>query len=246
MSELTKIEPETPSIAPNIQVDPTGDPMRDMAAVAVQRGDVAMLKELKAMIDAEENKQAERQFVSSFAMAQSEFPIIPKRGRGHNNIQYARIEDIMQGVMPVLHKHGLSLNHKTNNSNGIVTVTAILSHEGGHKEVDTLCGPPDDSGKKNAVQAIKSTVTLLKRSTAESLLGLSSHGEDDDAFTSALSQSSIETMKLIENTNTHKGLSEIKAKLMTDTDTNKDELIALKKAWAAQNEVIHNRLGEAV
>ncbi len=244
-SELTKIEPETPSIAPNIQVNPTGDPMRDMAAVAVQRGDVAMLKELKAMIDDEDAKRAERSYNAAYSKAQAEFPIIPKRGQGHNNVKYARIEDIMQGVMPVLSRHGLSLRHPASNPDGRIIVTAVLSHVDGHSEQCTMESDPDKSGSKNNIQAIKSANTYLRRLTTENILGLSSHGEDDDAFTSALSLSSVETMKRIERANTHEELSEVKAVLMTDTDTDKNELIALKKAWAAQNEVVHNRLGEA-
>lgn len=242
MSELTTIEKPQAITNP---IESTGDLMRDMAAVAVQRGDVAMLKELKAMIDGEDARRAERAYSAAYAKAQSEFPFVPQRGRGHNGISYARIEDIMQAIMPILSKHGLSLRHLSDNESGVVKVTAILSHVDGHSERCSMQSDPDKSGSKNAIQAIKSANTYLRRVTTENLLGLTSHGEDDDAFRSVMSASSIETMRTIEHAKTHEAMAVIKSKLMTDTTTNKDDVISLKKAWAAKNEVLHNQLGEA-
>ena len=42
--------------------------------------------------------------------------------------------------------------------------------------------PAEASGNRNAVQAVASSVSYGKRYTASALLNLTSHGEDDDAF----------------------------------------------------------------
>ena len=61
-------------------------------------------------------------------------------------------------------------------------VTAILSHELGHSESTTLSAPIDASGGKNAIQAVRSAWSYLRRITAESILGIATgyEGDDDD------------------------------------------------------------------
>ena len=159
----------------------TGDPIMDMAQRASQNNDVDTLKALLQIRDDEQAKQAKRAFNSAFANAQSEMPAIPKRGTGHNKIKYAKIEDVFRIAMPVLSQNGLSLRHRVDTSNG-VTVTAILAHVDGHSEENTFTAQADGSGSKNAIQALGSSITYGKRYTAEAILGLTSHGEDDDAF----------------------------------------------------------------
>ncbi|HET9820175.1 MAG TPA: ERF family protein, partial [Rhodanobacteraceae bacterium] len=52
----------------------------------------------------------------------------------------------------------------------------------GHREETSITLPADTSGSKNAVQAVASSTSYGKRYTAGALLNLTSHGEDDDAF----------------------------------------------------------------
>ena len=55
-----------------------------------------------------------------------------------------------------------------------------VTHIKGHSEDTTLSGPPDDSGRKNNIQQIASTVSYLERYTLFALLGLASQDMDDD------------------------------------------------------------------
>ncbi len=64
---------------------------------------------------------------------------------------------------------------------GYPTVTGVLRHRGGHKEVGELELPPDTTGGKNAVQAIGSALSYGQRYVARLLLSLTSRGGDDDA-----------------------------------------------------------------
>ena len=59
-------------------------------------------------------------------------------------------------------------------------MTCVLFHELGHETRNTLKGPPDNSGNKNPLQAIESTVTSLQRYTLKAALGIAA-GNDDDA-----------------------------------------------------------------
>jgi hypothetical protein len=53
-----------------------------------------------------------------------------------------------------------------------IKVTCILSHAMGHSERVSLSGPPDESGAKNKLQQIKSTLTYLKGATFEAVTGV--------------------------------------------------------------------------
>lgn len=209
------------------------NPIMLMVQTAVSEGNVNMVKELLAIRDSEENKAAERAFNSAYSLAQSKIPIIPKRGKGHNNITYSRIEDIMQAVMPVLAEHGLSLRHKTDNSNGSISVTAVLSHVNGHSETDTIVADSDKSGSKNAIQAVKSTITYLRRATAENILGLSSYGEDDDAFNSDLGFDTTPWSARILDAKSMDELVKIGADLKAETMPHSARTL-LQGAWAGK------------
>ena len=58
-------------------------------------------------------------------------------------------------------------------------VTCNLAHEAGHSEETTLSGPADNTGNKNAIQAIGSTLTYLQRYTLVQALGLAAAQDDD-------------------------------------------------------------------
>ena len=60
-----------------------------------------------------------------------------------------------------------------------VSVTCIIAHRDGHSEENTLSAGRDDSGKKNSIQSIGSTITYLQRYTLKSALGLAASADDD-------------------------------------------------------------------
>ena len=218
------------SIAP---MRSTGNPIMDMAMAASQRNDVDMVKQLLAIRDSEDAKAAERAFNAAYAKAQSEMPIIPKRGTGHNNIRYARIEDIIQAVMPVLERHGLSLRHKTSQDADTITVTAILAHVDGHSETDVFISSPDKSGSKNSIQAVKSTITYGRRATAENILGLASYGEDDDAFASDDTANISEWRDRISGcAENKKAFMDLRAEIVKDTRLSGPERAKIEKMFA--------------
>ena len=61
----------------------------------------------------------------------------------------------------------------------------------GHSESVTLSAPPDDSGKKNNIQQIASTVTYLERYTLLAATGTAVKEQDDDGSASGMSEELI-------------------------------------------------------
>lgn len=130
---------------------------------------------LKERIDAADAKKA---FDAAVAQAKATIPPAAKNSTGHNSKRYADFYAYAKVVDPVISKLGLSYRFRTDQSDRI-TVTCVLTHEAGHSEENSLAGPADASGSKNAIQAIGSTLTYLQRYTLVQALGLAASTDDD-------------------------------------------------------------------
>ena len=64
-------------------------------------------------------------------------------------------------------------------------MTCIVSHRQGYSEENTLSAGRDESGNKNSIQAIGSTLTYLQRMTLKAALGLAASSDDDGAASSS-------------------------------------------------------------
>lgn len=106
-----------------------------------------------------------------------------QRGGDRTEYKHATLGNIVNILVPCLSRHGLS--HRWNiHQNGEVTVTCVLSHEGGHSEEVSMSAGKDDSGKKNQIQQIASTVTYLQRYTLLAITGCAAADQDDDGRSS--------------------------------------------------------------
>lgn len=148
--------------------------------------DATKLEKLLEMYERIMARNAEMAFNSAFADMQSEMPVITERGEikdrdGNFRSGYAFFEDINDEIKPILKKHGFAIMFKTKTAKDVATVTPILIHKDGHREV----GEPvelgaDTSGSKNSVQSIGSSVSYAKRYGLLALLNITTRGEDDD------------------------------------------------------------------
>jgi hypothetical protein len=150
--------------------------------------DPARIQEFLRMKRDEEDRQAQRAFNAAMAQAKAEFEPIVKRhlvgydnkGGGKTSYKHEDLADIETAVKPSLSKHGLSYRFRgASKPNEPVSVTCIVTHEGGHFEETTLDAGADNSGGKNSIQGIGSTITYLQRYTLKLALGLAA-GRDDD------------------------------------------------------------------
>lgn len=129
-------------------------------------------------------RNAEVSFNAAMAAMQSELPVITKRGEikvnGTVRSTFAKFEDINEAVKPIMHRHGFAVSFRTKTDASSVTVTGILMHKDGHREETDITLGADNSGGKNGVQAIGSSVAYGKRYVMSALLNISTEEEDDD------------------------------------------------------------------
>ena len=160
----------------------------DMLNRAVSQGaSIEVLEKLMTLQERWEANQARKSFDEAMAAAKAEIPVIVKNRtvdftspKGRTHYRHEDLAEIARTVTPILAKHGLSYRYRTSSApNEPVTVTCIVSHRGGHAEENTLAAGRDESGNKNSIQAIGSTITYLQRMTLKAALGLAA-SEDDD------------------------------------------------------------------
>ena len=177
MTEEPNIIPAT-SMPWRLPAAATPDQMLDRA---ITQG--ASMEVIGRMMDLNDRWQAGRKreaFDAAMAEAKGSIPVIPKTARGHNAKPYADMAAIAKAVDPVLAQHGLSYRFRTRQDERLIHVTCIVAHRAGHYEENTLSGPADTSGSKNAIQSIGSTLTYLQRYCLMQALGLAASVENDD------------------------------------------------------------------
>lgn len=162
-------------------------PMEMLDRAVSSNASVETLTQLMALQERWEANQARKAFDEAMAEAKASMPRITKSrkvdfttAKGRTNYQYEDLETIMSLISPVLSANGLSVRYRTSaEPNQPITVTCIISHRLGHSEENTLMAAKDDSGNKNSIQAIGSTVTYLQRYTLKAALGLAAAADDD-------------------------------------------------------------------
>lgn len=157
----------------------------DFLGMAVQRG--ASIEELKILMDLKERydaAEAKKAYVAAMAEFKRNAPKISKDAHvEHSGISYnhATLGNICNVIIPVLAEYGISHNwSQIQSPDGMIQVTCTLTHNLGHSESNFMMAPPDNTGKKNAIQSISSTVTYLQRYTFLAACGLSTSEIDDD------------------------------------------------------------------
>lgn len=179
VTDVEKFEKRHPQAATVVD---TQSPM-NAVMVAVEKGYAPeFIEKMMDLQDRYEEKEARKAFVRAMASFRNESIFISKDKK---NLQYDSMYtskgNLINTVSPFLGKYGFTYRFDFQNGNPI-TVTCILTHQEGHSESVSISGPLDDSGKKNALQQIKSTKTYLEIATFEAVTGLASQdgAADDD------------------------------------------------------------------
>jgi hypothetical protein len=129
-----------------------------------------------------EDRERESEFNRAKIAAIRDMPAIYKRGTNtHTSTRYAKFEDLHRAVMPVLARHGLTIDFRIGNEGRDITVQPLLRHENGFVEEGGIMRGPADEGKgRSAIQAVGSASSYLKRYTMRAMLNIIEDGEDDD------------------------------------------------------------------
>lgn len=101
-----------------------------------------------------------------------------KDGRSYDrSYGYADLAQVVETVLPVLGKHGLSVTSKTILADGNLTLEVALLHDGGGREVAQW---PLPDPRRGGPQDIGSAMTYGRRYLTLALTGTYPGGEDDD------------------------------------------------------------------
>lgn len=162
-------------------------PMDMLERAVSSNAGVEVISKLMDLQDRWQAGQARRSFDEAMAAAKAEIPVIMKNrevdftsSKGRTNYRHEDLAEIARTVDPILTKHGLSYRFRTTSQpNEPVSVTCVVSHRLGHSEENTLTAGRDESGNKNSIQAVGSTITYLQRYTLKAALGLAASNDDD-------------------------------------------------------------------
>ena len=170
-------------------VPPSAATPMSMIAVAVQRGmDPATIKDLMDLQDRWEKAEARKAFVTALSAFKADPPELFKNkqvsyGEGTRKTAYkhATLDQVAIVTGQALAAHSLSFRWSTEQKEGgMIRVTCFLTHSRGHSESVWLEAGRDDSGSKNNIQALGSTITYLERYTLLAVTGMAVRDQDDD------------------------------------------------------------------
>ena len=186
MSAQTKVIPAhggNDGAALVVQSDKVG-PMQLLQIAVAQGADIDKLEKLMALQERWEANEARKAYVVAMAAFKQNPPDIFKtKAVAFNDVSYkhALLSDATELIGRALSTHGLSATWETDQGDGgMVRVTCIITHAQGHSERVRLQAGLDQSGKKNNIQALGSTVSYLERYTLFAATGLAAKDQDDD------------------------------------------------------------------
>ncbi len=171
------------------QMQPATPTPMDLIATAVQRGaSVAEIEQLMNLKDRLEASEARKAFVAAMAAFKRNPPTILKNKvadfkteKGRTTYAYSNLSNVCDAIIAALAEQGISHDWAPAQQGNTVTITCTLTHELGHTKTATLSASADQTGGKNAIQAIGSAVSYLERYTLLAACGIAvGDGSDDD------------------------------------------------------------------
>lgn len=162
--------------------------MNSLVSQAIGQGaNHETLQGIMDFVERAEANVAKKEYVMAMSGFRSECPTIVKTeevdystAKGQTNYKHANLAKALEQIHTILGKWELVPTWKTDNKDNQIVVTCCVTHSLGHCESTSLAAPADQSGGKNAIQAIGSTVSYLQRYTLFSILGLATREMDND------------------------------------------------------------------
>jgi hypothetical protein len=163
----------------------------NLVALAIRQGsDVATIEKLLELRERNEKYEAEKAFHYALTQFKSEVPsLIPHDAKvdyegnrgGKVNYRFTSLPAIIDHITAALSRYDLSVSwgRPPSAQAGMIRVSCTLTHILGYSQSVDLEAPSDNSGGKNPIQAVGSTVKYLQRYTLLMLLGLTTVDTDD-------------------------------------------------------------------
>ena len=161
----------------------------EMLGAVIERGvteqNVAAVREIVALYERVQMRDAEKEFAQAFVALQSEMPRVKAVKAVPNNdgtarYRYAPYEEIMEQVAPMLKTHGFTVTFSTEYTDGRIVKICTLQHTGGHSRTNKFAvrigqGPP----RATEAQADGSAGTYAKRGVLCDALNIVIDHDDD-------------------------------------------------------------------
>jgi len=152
--------------------------------------DLDRMERMYAMYERAAARSAKSAYLDALMAAKAALPRVIKAGEASYEdkgtkekkkaFSYAKWEQVVGQIEPVLAAHSLMLTFTTEQQTGDrVAITGILSHRDGHSERAQMALGCDASGGKNNAQGWGSAISYGKRYTAFALLNLVGHDDKD-------------------------------------------------------------------
>ena len=181
-------EKELEIVNENKAIATGGMDINKIMALAVEKGDLDKVEKMMELQERFEKNEARKAYVVAMAAFKANPPKIEKDAHvkyklktgGVTDYKHATLANVTEKINKVLSENGLSAAWETVQDEKGIAVTCKITHVMGHSESTTLKAASDESGGKNKIQGIGSTVTYLSRYTLLSLTGLATAEMDDD------------------------------------------------------------------
>jgi len=171
----------------NKQIAAGGIDVNQIMALAIEKGDLDKVEKMMELQERFEKNEARKAYVVAMAAFKANPPQIDKdshvkfsTSKGVTEYRHATLANVTEKINKALSENGLSAAWETVQDEKGIAVTCKITHIMGHSESTTLKAAGDESGGKNRIQGIGSTVTYLQRYTILSLTGLATAEMDDD------------------------------------------------------------------
>lgn len=160
-----------------------------LVALAVEKGaNIDQLERLMGLQERWQANEAKIHFVAALNAFKANPPALSKNkhvkfttSKGVTEYHHATLDHVSDSIGKALAEHNLSHRWEVEQQEGgQIRVTCCLTHIMGHTEKVSLAAARDDSGSKNSIQAIGSTVTYLQRYTLLASTGMAVGGADND------------------------------------------------------------------
>jgi len=184
MSDKNEIKITEPQSADLQTIPSNGNSTLDKILSLIENGaeiDVVMIEKMMELSERNQDRENKAAFHAAMSAFKIDPPkIVKDKHNSQYNSEYSSLGNVTATISSALSEHGLSATWKPDQKDGMIYVTCLLTHKFGHSEKATLFAPPDDSGKKNPIQQIKSTISYLEQVTLLAAVGLSTDDMGDD------------------------------------------------------------------
>jgi hypothetical protein len=175
------------SLRPPVDAELSLTPVELIRMAVNNNASIDQLTKLMDLQERWERREAKKAYDAAMKAFKAAAPRITKNSRvnfttakGTTDYRHATLDHVCDVVIGALAKVGITHRWKISQAGEWFTVTCVLTHELGHSEETSLPGCADNSGNKNSIQAVGSTVTYLQRYTLLAATGLATSNSDDD------------------------------------------------------------------